>query len=253
MNTIIIKKNKIISPKQPNILIKKNQITFTENGEYTLEYQETEQVNLQIIIPDHITIKLFIQSIDNSLNVSNHYQLGTNSNLLLSQFYQNKSVKEEVTIDLKGEFSKISSNFSSISNQKEEYHIIVNHNHHHVSSSISNKCIGLDKSTIHFQIDSNLPKGNIDCSMDQTTRILTLGDVDAKIIPNMFIEEDSVEAKHGSIIGSFKEEDIFYLTSRGIPLEEAVLLLIKGFIFSNLLVDMEKRALIFNCIQKIGR
>lgn len=253
MNTIIIKNNKIIPSHPKNILVKDNQITFTENGEYTLEYQQTNKVNLEIIIPDHTTIKLFILSIDNSLNVSNHYQLGTYSNLLLFQFYKNKTVDEQVTIDLNGEFSKVSSNFSSISNQKEEYHIIVNHNHHHTSSTISNKCIGLDNSTINFQIDSKLPKGNMDCTMDQNTRILTLGEVNAKIIPNMFIEEDSVEARHGSIIGSFKEEDIFYFTSRGIPKEEAILLLIKGFIFSNLLVDMEKRALIFNCIQEIRR
>ena len=76
-----------------------------------------------------------------------------------------------------------------------------------------------------------LEKGNTDCIMDQNSRILTLGDVQAKIIPNMFIEEDSVEARHGSIIGSFDEEEVFYLMSRGISREEAILLLIKGFLF----------------------
>ena len=89
--------------------------------------------------------------------------------------------------------------------------------------------------------------------MDQTTKILTIGSVDAKINPNMYIEEDSVEAKHGSVISSFNEEEIFYLTSRGIPEEEAIYLLIKGFIFSNLILNMENKAIIYDCINSIRR
>ena len=87
--------------------------------------------------------------------------------------------------------------------------------------------------------------------MDQTTKVLTLGNVETKINPNMFIEEDSVEAKHGSVISSFNEEELFYLKSRGISEEEAIYLLIKGFIFSNLNLDMENRAIIFDCLNNI--
>ena len=112
---------------------------------------------------------------------------------------------------------------------------------------------GLDKSKIKIQIDSVLDKGNYDCVMNQVSRILTLGEVEAEIIPNMFTHEDSVEAKHGSVIGSFRDEELFYLMSRGISFEEAITLLIKGFIFSNLIVDMEKRAKIFQIIQNLRR
>ena len=68
----------------------------------------------------------------------------------------------------------------------------------------------------------------------------------------MFIDEDSVVAKHGSVIGGFREDEIFYLMSRGVSYQEAVNLLIKGFIFSNLVVDMEKRASILSIIQNLG-
>ena len=89
--------------------------------------------------------------------------------------------------------------------------------------------------------------------MNQETRILTLGDVDAKIIPNMFIEENDVEARHGSIIGNFSDDEIFYLMSRGISKEEAILLLIKGYLFSNIIVDYEKREYIMNSILNLRR
>lgn len=251
MNYIIVDKNKLTEYMDDDISIQEGSITFKRNGDYTLEYVDSDSVCLDIHILDGVTVKLFIWSKDNALEVHNHYQLGSGSNLILFQFYYNKSVREELIVDLDGECSKFSQGFSSISLGNEEYHIIVNHNHHRVSSNIQNKCIGMDGSSIRMQIDSVLDKGNIDCVMDQSTKILTLGDVDATIIPNMFIEEDSVEARHGSVISSFHPEELFYLMSRGITEDEAMTLLMRGFIFSNLIVDMEKRARIFQVIQDL--
>ena len=251
MNRIIISKNKLENYTDEFISIQEHVITFQKNGDYTLEYIESDDIKLDIIIPDQVCVKLFIWSVDQKIRVKTHYKLGNFSNLLLFQFYCNKSVDENVIIDLEGEYSKISSSFSSISIGNDEYHIVVNHHNHHVTSSISNKCIGLDKSKIHFQIDSLLDKGNIGCVMDQPTRIFNLDDVDATVIPRLFLSEDSVEARHGGVIGSFREEDIFYFMSRGISRKEAMLLLIKGFLFSNFVVDTDKRGRILECIRKI--
>ncbi len=250
---IIIKENKLEVKEDNQIKITDNQIIFKENGDYVIEYIDSSNIHLEINIPDEKTIKLFIFSKNNKLKVNNHYTIGTKSILTLFQFYDNLEVNELTKIDLNGEYSKYYQGFSSISRDSTEYHIIVNHNKKYVQSEIKNKCIGLDGSTINIQIDSMLEKGNTDCIMDQNSRILTLGDVQAKIIPNMFIEEDSVEARHGSIIGSFDEEEVFYLMSRGISREEAILLLIKGFLFSNIKVDLEKREYMMNSILNLRR
>ena len=251
MNKILINNNILNNYKDNNIEIKDNKISFLSNGDYTLEYINSSNINLNIELKDNITIKLFIFSSDNNIKINNNYNLNSNSNLIIYKFYYNKSISEEVFFNLNGTKSMLSYNFSSISKESEEYHIIVKHNNNSVTSRVSNKLIGLNKSHINMQIDSILDKGNIDCIMEQNSRILTLGDVDATIIPNMFIEEDSVEARHGSVVGRIKPEDIFYLESRGITYEEAVSLIIKGLIFSNLVLDMEKRAMIFKIIQEL--
>lgn len=253
MNKIVIVKNQLIPYEDEFILCGDNRIIFKKNGDYTLEYIDSESIKLEFVVLDRVFVKLFILSINLDIRSYHHYQLGEKSNLVLFQFYHNRNVIEEKIIDLNGQHSKFYQGFSCISCGDEEYHIIVNHNHKNVSSDISNKCVGLNKSKINFVIDSILMRGNTDCVMEQNTRILTLGDVDASIVPNMFVDEDSVEAKHGSVIGGFLEEDIFYLMSRGISYHEAVMLLLKGFIFSNLVVDMEKRAIILNSIQDLGR
>ena len=253
MSNKIIIKNGIVDSFPKGVKVLDKELVFFENGDYVIEYDCCNDLSLDIILEDNVLVKLFIFSKHNDLKVHNHYVLGCKSELLLFQFYDNYSVNENITVDLNGEYSKYYEGFSSISRGNEEYHIIVNHNALYVSSDISNKCIGLDGSRIYMQIDSNLKKGNSDCVMEQESRILTLGDVDACIVPNMYIDEDSVEARHGSIIGGFNDEEIFYLMSRGICYDEAISLLIKGFLFSNLVVDYEKREYIMNSILDMRR
>lgn len=253
MNKITINNNILKNYSDDYLIIKDNSITFLQSNEYNIEYINSTNINISYTLKDNVEIRLFIMSKDNYLDINNTYTLGEHSNLNLFKFYCNKEVKESITVNLNGQYSSFNNNFSSISRNTEEYNMIINHNNNYVKSNISNKCIGLDESKLDFTIDSILPKGNIDCIMDQTTKVLTLGDVDAKIRPNMFIEEDSVEAKHGSVISTFNEDEIFYLTTRGIPQEESIYLLIKGFIFSNLILNMENKAIIFDCINSIRR
>ena len=250
---LYIKNNKIKSINNKDIEIKDNTITLKKDGNYLLKYIDSNNISIDINIPDNKNINLSIFSKDNNIAVNNHYILNKNSTLTLFQFYDHNDVLENSTIDLNGEYAKINQNFSSIIYGKMEYHIIVNHNKRNVISNIYNKSIGIDKSSITMKIDSNLEKGNIDCIMEQDSRILTLGDVSAKIIPNMFIEENSVEARHGSIISSFNEEELFYLMSRGISKEEAMNLLVKGFLFSNMQIDLEKREYVMNSILNMRR
>ncbi len=47
--------------------------------------------------------------------------------------------------------------------------------------------------------------------------------------PNLQIFADDVKASHGATIGQLDERQLFYLTSRGIPLKRATELLLEGF------------------------
>lgn len=52
----------------------------------------------------------------------------------------------------------------------------------------------------------------------------------AQAIPMLEISTDDVKCSHGSTVGRLRDEDIFYLTSRGIPRLEAQSLIADGFI-----------------------
>lgn len=253
MNRILMIKDKLDDYKDSNIKIENNKITFLSSGDYTLEYIDCHHVNLDITIENNIMIKLFEYAEEQDLKLENNYNLKSYSNLILFKFYNNKEVEEKVFINLDEPYSKIDYHFSNICTNEEKYHMIINHNAKNTESMISNKSITTNNADLSFTIDSILPKGNTSCNLDQQTRIITLEDSNAKIEPNMFIEEDDVTAKHGSVIGKFSDEELFYLLARGISEKEALKLLIKGFIFSNLLVDLDKRAKIYNIINEKWR
>lgn len=253
MNRILVEKDKLNNYQDSNIIIYNNQITFLTSGNYTIEYINCHKLALTINIEKNIMINLFEYADNQNLNLKNTYNLKTYSNLILFKFYNNKEVEEKIIFNLNEQYSKIDYHFSNICSKKEQYHLIINHNASYTESMITNKSISTNNANLSFTIDSNLPKGNTNCILDQQTRIITLEDSFAKIEPNMFIEEDNVEAKHGSVIGKFSSDELFYLLARGIPEKEALKLLIKGFIFSNLLVDLDKRAKIFNIINEKWR
>lgn len=231
MNKIIIENNKLLNQTANNTL------EFTKNGEYILEINNSDKIDLSINVAENICIKLLIISLDNSIVSNIKYTLEEKSHLIVQKFYYNKQIKEEENIYLSGKYSKITYNFSTITSKEEYYKIRIYHNNNNVVSSLINKCVAFDNSKVTFDIDSILDKGNVGCDMNQDTKIINMGAVDAAIRPNMYIEEDDVVARHGSVIGKFSPDDIFYITSRGIPEKEAILLLIRGFILSNLIVD----------------
>ena len=228
MNKIIIDGNSI------------NNIFIKDNLDYDIEIINGVDINLVISVFDNISSNIYIHSKECNIFGTIKYNLGNNSNLCVSKFSFNDNSDILEDICLNGKYSLIRYNFSSVSYNSNKYKIRVFHNNSNVSSYISNKCIGYDGSKILFDIDSILDKGNTSCVMDQTSKIMCFGDVSAEIRPNMYIDEEDVTARHGSVIGRFSCDDIFYIMSRGISYKEAILLLIKGFILSNLNLDDER-------------
>ena len=172
--------------------------------------------------------------------------------LKVNKFYNNDNVCEVIDIDLYNE-GKIDYRFSNICKNNESYEININHMGVATVSSINNKSIAMQGSKLDFIINSKVEKEYEKSILDQNTRIVTLGESDSKISPNMFIDCDDIEARHGSVIGTFKDDMVFYLMSRGIDYNEAIKLLVKGYLFSNIDADSILREKILNVIDMYWR
>lgn len=73
----------------------------------------------------------------------------------------------------------------------------------------------------------------------QTSRTIVLSEnARADSIPNLEIKANDVKCSHGASIGNIREEELFYLRTRGLTAEIAERLLVEGF-FADLLVRVE--------------
>ena len=251
MNKILVSRDKIIT-NSDSVLIDGNVVKLLVSGIYTIEYNDVEDIELCIYVDGNVDAVLYESSFLDRINVNNRYVV-KNGTLRVNKFYDTLIVDEKIDIDLMCEYSKIDYRFSNICNNNENYVININHNNRNTVSNINNKTIAMDGSKINFVINSIVGKEYEKSILDQNTRIVTIGDTDAKISPNMFIDLDDVEARHGSVIGTFKDEMVFYLMSRGITYNDSIKLLVKGYLFSNIDVDNVLREEILSVIDKYWR
>ena len=251
MNKILVSRDKIIT-NSDSVLIDGNVVKLLVSGIYTIEYNDVEDIELCIYVDGNVDAVLYESSFLDKINVNNRYVV-KNGTLRVNKFYDTMYVDEKIDIDLMCEFSKIDYRFSNICNNNENYVININHNNRNTVSNINNKTIAMDGSKINFVINSIVGKEYEKSILDQNTRIVTIGDTDAKISPNMFIDLDDVEARHGSVIGTFKDDMVFYLMSRGITYNDSIKLLVKGYLFSNIDVDNVLREEILSVIDKYWR
>jgi Fe-S cluster assembly protein SufD len=63
----------------------------------------------------------------------------------------------------------------------------------------------------------------------QTHSMLLSPKAKGDAIPSLIVETDNVSASHGGTVGELDEEQIFYMTTRGLSRGEAVRILVEGY------------------------
>lgn len=251
MNKIIVNRNRIQDYKDEKIEIKNNRIYFKCSDEYILEYNECNEIELEFNI-DNCFVKIEEFCFDSELNIKKTYNIN-HGYLKIDKFYNNKMVDEKIDFNLLQDSDRIDYNFANICLGEEKYLINVNHHNKKTVSEINNRTVTLKNGKIDYVINSRVSLEGIKSKLDQNTRVVTLDESEAKICPNMYIDLDDVEAKHGSVIGTFKDDQLFYLMSKGISYPDALKLLIKGYLLNKLEINIDMRRKIIDIIDKYWR
>ncbi|MEG0021882.1 MAG: SufD family Fe-S cluster assembly protein [Bacilli bacterium] len=246
MNRIFIKEDIIdftdldgkikINSKAKNEFFDVNSITIDvlEDTNLKIAYSSINPSKLDIIInvlPD-VELKLDELRKGDNYKIRYRYNIFEQATLNLNKFYDLKSIKEYVIINLNGENAKIDYNFKTISKNYEKYDITVYHNSKNSISNIKNNGVNIKSGNLIFNVSSFVYSGFTNCTANQFGRIINLVNEKCQINPNLFIDEFDVSANHSAHIGGFEKEEIFYLNSRGINNEDANKLLITGFLMN---------------------
>ena len=231
MNKIVIDNNKL---KENNIDIITNNKEFTLNieGSNKLLFEiNNSDISLIFNINKDVELNLIIKTSGNN-KINYKYDIDSNSTLNIYKI-NNGDIEENIITNLNGEKANINYNFKTICNNKETYDYYIYHNSKNTISNIKNNGIANNGSII-YQVSSYVPKDITGCIVNQNNRIINLGNNKSEILPNLYIDCSDVEASHAALIDRFTFEEIFYLQSRGINYNDALKLLIKGFLLSDI-------------------
>ena len=251
MNKILVNKNKIDDYEDEKIIIHDGNICFYQDGVYELEYIDCDRINFNFVVND-CNIKILESSFGNDIVINNRYDID-NGSLVISRFSNDKNVDSKIDFNLLHEGDRVDYNFANICLGEEKYTININHKEKKTVSYINNRTVAFKNSKTNFIINSVVLKDCVKSILDQNTRIVTMGECDTKIEPNMFIDLDDVEARHGSVIGTFKDDQVFYLMSKGISYNDTMKLLIKGYLLSKIEVSADVRMRMIDIIDRYWR
>lgn len=193
---------------------------YQNGATYTVKNSETLTLITHQGIDKNININLnFIVEENAVLNIYN--VITSNKDCILTEDVKiiGKDAKVEIINVLLGSSNKIESN------------VWIHHEVEKTYSEFSNYGIAAKDAKLILNNNASIVQGAKKSVVHQKAKGLTLSKkaiIEAK--PNLFIDEYDVIANHAASIGSINEEDLFYLTSRGLTTLDATELIILGFI-----------------------
>ena len=143
-----------------------------------------------------------------------------------------KALKQEIILDL-FEGSNIDLFVGAIVSSDKKYVISAQQNHHHpkTMSNFVVKRVAKESSVLGYSGHVFVAQGAQDALVDQKDATLIVGqNVQILSQPTLEALHNDISCFHGSSIGTFSEQELFYMKNRGIAPSNAKEMLEQGFI-----------------------
>ena len=210
-------------------------IDVLESCDLDLDYRfSSTKVEVCINVCSNIILNVNEIISGESAKVRTKYVIDEFSFVNVCKFNNIDSIKEYFVCNLNGVGASINYNLKTISINPENYEFLVYHNFKNTNSNICTNGVSIKDGSILFNVSSFIGKNITGCVATQDNKIINLNDNECIIKPNLYIDCDDVSATHSAWVGSFREDELFYLQSRGISMDDAIRLLISGFLTSNI-------------------
>ena len=245
MNKIILNNNKLTKELDQNIVVVENgkmerfgidefSIYVHDNSDLLIIIEDDIKVSFNINLDNNVSLNLYEIQKGIKTKIKYKYTLLAHTFLYINKINHNIETKEYDLINLNGTNAKVEFVLKNIASGNDNIDVIVNHNIRETTSDI--KCDGLciENGTLNLNVTTIIPNGCIKAIANQENEIIKLNELNSTIKPLLLIGEYDVEASHSAKIGSFNEENLFYMESRGLNRKEAINLLTNGFLKRNL-------------------
>ena len=203
-------------------------LTVDNNQDYFLEINE-KNTNIKIEILENIksNIGLFIKNSHVNLSIS----LYKNSHLEINQLMINAS--SDTLVNQK-ENSNLNYVNSVLTRNDSSNHIKIKQEEKNCYAILDLNGINLENEKLHYIIDGVITKEAINTTLSENSQIINFKKGNSKIMPNLLVDNSEVSASHSAYIGTFSNEELFYLNSRGLTNQMARELLLKSVLLKKM-------------------
>ena len=210
-------------------------INFRGTGLITLlELGDPDNISIEINLDDYARVNHSLASFGNDKAVNYKVNLGEYSEYrgALADFsYGRKNFN--FVCNLNKVYAKANWNLASLATENDNKTFYVSFYHHarHTYAKMENYGVCENEASLNFFGTSSIERGAKTSATHQSAKIMVFDEkCKAKASPILCIDENDVEASHAAVVGQINEEHIFYLTSRGIPEDQAKKLITLGYL-----------------------
>lgn len=221
--------NKIlVNNEKKEEIINSSRYVFEKDTNLLLEVDNLEK-DIFLIVSSNITVTLTILGENTNLNF--HIEVEKNATLTFNHFVIDGSI--HIHSHLNQENATFYFHNSIFSNMHSKNQIIVSHHAPHTISNLKNHGFSNNHANLILDVASYIPKESTGCISKQDNQIIEEENSLSQINPNLYIDNYDVEASHSAYVGEFKEQELFYLMSRGLTEESSKFLLLKSFLIGS--------------------
>lgn len=268
-------RNSILNYKKDNIFLfnssEDNRVILTSkdiaNSSINLIIEENASLNILLMqIKDEISLNLTLKKDANVIleclfddEVKNIKILANlDENAAISGYFADFSLKNVhgiVDVNLNGIHSSANWQVASVSanDDNKKFEISLYHNAAYTMGNIDNYGVTKDDAKLLFSGVSHIVKGAKFSKTKQNAKIMVFDRYSNAIAkPILKIDENEIEASHAATVGKISDDEIFYLTSRGLTQEMAKELITLGYIkpIINKFEDEEIQSQILELIER---
>lgn len=171
-------------------------------------------------------------------NKKTNYKYNISEDTIIYHFSINGSSDVEINLDV--ENVTLYYHYGNINYDDNTFNIKINHLASNTHSEVFNHGVNVFDNKLSYYVDGIVPKNSNKCICNQDNQIINMNDGKSTICPNLLIDNYDVDSNHAAYIGSFKDDVLFYMMSRGISKDVASRLLLNGFLINSDSIDMNK-------------
>ena len=242
----------VTEPKNEFFIVNSFKFYIHHNCDLEINYNVLEECKLNIFfyLDKNIKFNLYEKRKGVKTKVQYKYCLNDKSIINVYKFNDTYSHRELDIINLDGDNSCFNSYLKSISKDKEKYDMMIYHNAGNTNSNVVNNGVTIMNGNITFNVTSVVPNDIKGCNVNQSNHIINFNNKKSQINPNLLIDENDVVANHSAYIGKFNKQTLLYLQRLGINMNEAIKLLIKGFLIKDLNINEKNKKEIYASIEQ---